>query len=79
MSKPTLRQLSKERWRSHLAAIMDQAEIEAPQNTGISSILIDMGDNNEGIISIIITNDLLFCYTPRKCRSCFEHLTTPYA
>lgn len=56
----TLRQLSKERWRSHLAAIMDQAEIEAPHNTGLSSALLDVGDNTEGIIIQNIITNLTF-------------------
>ena len=30
---------SRERWRSHLAAIMDQAEIEAANNSAVSTIL----------------------------------------
>lgn len=48
MGSDTLRALSKERWRSHLAAIMDQAEIEAPHNTAVSDILKDMDACSKG-------------------------------
>lgn len=49
MTSDNLRALSKERWRSHLAAIMDQAEIEAPHNKAISDILKDIKDESTGM------------------------------
>lgn len=39
--------IAKERWRSQIPAIIDQAKIEAPHNTRLSNILQDL-QSDEG-------------------------------